>query len=45
MSTICRETFLKVREWSEDPPGCLQLVGRPSQVSAIVREALPDVQE
>ena len=32
-----------VREWSGGPPGCLGVVGRPSQMSGSGRESLPDV--
>ena len=40
-----REAHKEVREWSRVYPGCLRVVGRPSQISGSGREALPDVQE
>ena len=53
MSGSGRESLQDVREWSRGPPGCPGVVGRPSGMSATVREpsqmsgigpeALPDV--
>ena len=40
-----QEAGLDVREWSEDPPLCLRVVGRPSWMSGSGLEALQDVRE
>ena len=40
-----RETLPEVLEWSVIPPGCPEVVGRPSRMSGSDREALPDVRE
>ena len=36
---------MDVREWSGGPPGCLEVVGRPSRMFESGRLALPDVRE
>ena len=45
MSGSGREGIPNVRQWSEGPPRCLGVVGRPSQMSGSGRETLPDVLE
>ena len=45
MSESGREALPHVREWSVGPPGCLGLVGRPSQMSGSGQVALPGVWE
>ena len=35
------ETLLMVRKWLEDPPGGLEVVGRPYRRSGTGRETLP----
>ena len=46
MSGSCQADLPQVQKWSEDPlPGCLGVVGKPSQMSGSGREALPDVSE
>ena len=45
MSRSGREAHPDVREWSEDPPRFLRVVGRPTRVFGSDREALPDVRE
>ena len=45
MSWRGRESLPDVREWSEGPPRCPGLVGRPSQMSGSCWKTLPDVRE
>ena len=40
-----REALPDVREWSDGPPECPGVVGRPSWMSGSGRVALPDVRE
>ena len=40
-----REALTDIREWFEDPAGCLGVVRRPSWMSGSCREALPNVRE
>ena len=45
MSGSGRETHLDIREWTECPPGCQEMVSRPSQMSGSGWVALMDVRE
>ena len=45
MTVSGREALPDDREWSEGPPGCSGVVGRPSRMSVCGREALLDVQK
>ena len=55
MSESGQDAFLEVQVWSDDPPECSGVVGRPSQISlsggtpfrmsGSGRETLPDVPE
>ena len=38
------EALPDIREWLEGPPGCLGVVGRPSQISGSGLETIPEVQ-
>ena len=40
-----REALPDMWEWSEGPPGCSGVVGRPSRMSGSGREAFQDVRE
>ena len=45
MSRSGWEVLPDVREWTGDPPGCPEVVGKTSRMSGSGLEALPDVRE
>ena len=45
MSGSGRLALLNVREWSRGPPGCMAVVGKPSQMSRSGQESFPDVKQ
>ena len=44
MSWSGQKALPEVKEWSEDPLGCPEAVGRPTRLFGSGLEALPDVQ-